>query len=289
MDSSMFGHHVSSTGLPASPRASSGGRYASLDGLRGVLAAFVMLAHFEQSAGHPGLLPFAKCSVEAFFVISAYALTVSWNGRFGAFLGKRFLRLWPAYAVSIAIASHVSGVAIEWTDYFWYPFKGYNVGCAADPVVWSLYTEVYANLAMPLIILLGRRTWTTTLVCISLILLYGYSEDLYFGLFFVVGSYATRFKFDFAVLNSRFCQWLGKISFSLYLTHTIVIGVCKFHFPSIWEYIAIPLCFVVAAAFWIAVEKPSLWASRQFGKWIAAKPASASIRADEVGSTLSAA
>ncbi|HYA73390.1 MAG TPA: acyltransferase family protein [Roseiarcus sp.] len=285
----MFDHHVPAMGVLRSPRAASGARYASLDGLRGVLAAFVMLAHFQQSAGHPGLLPFAKGCVEAFFVISAYALTVSWNGRFGAFLGKRFLRLWPGYALSLAIASYVSGVAVEWTDYFWYPFKGFNIGCAADPVVWSLYTEVYANLAMPLIILLGRRTWTTALVCISLILLHRYGEDVVYGLFFVVGSYATRFQFDFALLNSRFCQWLGKISFSLYLTHEIVIGVCKFHFPSIWEYVAIPLCLVVATAFWIAVEKPSLWASRQFGKWIGGQPARSSIRASEVRPTLSAA
>ena len=58
MDSSMFDHHVPAMGVLRSPRAASGARYASLDGLRGVLAAFVMLAHFQQSAGHPGLLPF---------------------------------------------------------------------------------------------------------------------------------------------------------------------------------------------------------------------------------------
>jgi peptidoglycan/LPS O-acetylase OafA/YrhL len=245
------------------------GRVASLDGLRGCLAAFVCLAHYEVSLGHPDLIPYAKSSVMMFFFISAYALTVSWDGRYGRFLLKRFLRLWPAYAISIAIAGSLSCQGAPWHDYFWVPFRPSQTGQFASPVVWSLYIEVYASLAMPLIIFVGSRLSVAVVTCLVLTLLRPFSEDLYFGLFFVAGSCAARWRFDFAPLNSRFCQALGAISYSLYLTHTLVIAFCKFHWPEHWAYLAPPVCIVVACVFWAVVEAPSQFLSRRIPRWLA--------------------
>ena len=64
-------------------------------------------------------------------------------------------------------------------------------------------------------------------------------------------------------LDWRVLQWLGTISYSLYLTHSPVTGAA-FHLTArvgLAEWIALPLvvagCVGFAAAFWWAIERPS--------------------------------
>lgn len=251
----------------SSPPAKSS-RVASIDGLRGLLAVFVMTAHFANNYGHPVLIMPAKSAVMIFFAISGYVLTRSWNGNYPSFLVKRFLRLWPAYAAVLAVGDYFAQAQTPWTVYLWYPYLGIHDVVAANPVAWSLFVEAWATLAMPLIIVIGRRKTTAFIAALALLMIRERYEDLYFGLYFILGSYCARYPFKVDFLETRLFQWLGRISYSLYLTHAIVIGVVKFRAPDLAPYLAVPLCLVVAEVCWFAVERPSLWASKTFGRWI---------------------
>ena len=73
-------------------------RVAAVDGLRGLLAVVVLAWHVAAPFGLAWLLPAANLAVATFFVLSGYVLTRGWDGRYGVFLIRRFLRLWPVYA-----------------------------------------------------------------------------------------------------------------------------------------------------------------------------------------------
>ena len=245
----------------------SSGRLPSLDGARGLLALVVMAAHIVALAGFPQGLMFARLSVLGFFLISAYALTVSWRPGLGPFLAKRFVRLWPAYAAAMAVGVWLTGLPLPWHDYFWIPFRASDADFPQDPVVWSLYTEVYAGLAMPIIVFAGRRNATALLACVALAALSLWRRDFGLGLFFVLGAWAApRWRFDFVWLNGPIPQALGRISYSLYLIHTAGIIHCRHFAPEIWLWIAPPLALLVAAGFHQAIEAPSVEASRWVGR-----------------------
>ena len=245
-------------------------RVLSIDGLRGILAAIVVLAHFAVRLGTEQLLPLASTCVCGFFLISSYALTLSWRGGYATFLGKRFLRLWPAYAVAMMIGAFFTGVPVAWHDYFWFPFKGRYGHFDQDPVVWSLYVEVYASLAMPLIILVSSNAILASFVGAGFVLAGGWDINFSYAPFFLAGSFLARAPFDFAILNSRFVQWLGRISYSLYLTHCLVIMFLESFYPSTWTYVSIPVCLLVAHVFHAVIEQPSISASQRLGKWASA-------------------
>ncbi len=61
--------------------------------------------------------------------------------------------------------------------------------------------------------------------------------------------------------------WLGKISFSLYLNHEIVLHVCFVRFGLPGLIVAVPLCFAVASVLCRVVEQPSVNLSRHAVHW----------------------
>src|ERR1700733_674035 len=136
-------------------------RVASVDGLRGWLAAYVMLAHLVNAYGSGVLIGGANAAVMAFFAISGHVLTRSWNGDFPAFLVRRFFRLWPVYALSLAAGGYLIGRAPPLSFYFWYPFEGIHGDIPYNPVMWSLFVEAWSALFMPIIVWTGRRSAPT--------------------------------------------------------------------------------------------------------------------------------
>jgi len=94
----------------------------------------------------------ANFAVGLFFVLSSYVLTRSWEGRFGVFLARRVLRLWPVYALCLAAGYIIAGVPPVWSEFLWYPLIGPNDQPAINPPVWSLFLEVWAMPFMPLIV-----------------------------------------------------------------------------------------------------------------------------------------
>ena len=243
-------------------------RVGTVDGLRGLLATFVMAAHFIGGMGDDRFIPFARLSVMAFFIISGYVLTRGWSDRYFGFLVRRALRLWPVYAICLGVGGWLSGSPAPLSLYFWYPLIVETTLLPQDPAAWSLFVEVWAMPFMPLFIWLGRRSRFALAGVVACLASAVVAPAVFFGAFFIVGSYFADRKPSLALLESRPVQWLGRISYSLYLSHELVFGVLKFHAPGLFPYLAVPAALVVAHGLWFAVERPSILLSRLAGRWV---------------------
>ena len=137
---------------------------ATLDGLRGVAAFAVVLMH----AG--ALAPRAYLAVDLFFLLSGFVLEHAYGPRLAAgwnplgFLKKRFARLYPLYALALAIAIVAVGSALllhrasDWTwdqfalaagaEIFMLPawLKSDHRLYALDFPAWTLLAELAVNL-----------------------------------------------------------------------------------------------------------------------------------------------
>jgi peptidoglycan/LPS O-acetylase OafA/YrhL len=242
-------------GLPQARRADGHSRSHSLDGVRGCLALLVLVSHAVPSVP---LLVLSQAAVCGFFVLSGLVLTWSWDGHYLRFLARRFIRLWPMYALCLAGGYAASGCPIAYTEFFWWPLPTPNNLAPVDPPSWSLSIEAWAMLAMPLFVWFGRgsliRAEIGVLLCLAAALI---DPHAVFGVFFVIGAWASRFKFRVAALEHPLPQWLGRISYPLYLSHWPIL----YYFPG-------PMIVRVLAAFALAqvltmtIERWSIAASR---------------------------
>lgn len=112
--------------------------FSTLDGLRGVAAASVVIYHFP-SLWAPLTAPSAYLAVDLFFLMSGFIIEHAYGGKLAAGLGtRRFLlgrliRLYPLYLIGTAITALVIAVALlsgeqglKWT-----------LGSLGRSVVWS--------------------------------------------------------------------------------------------------------------------------------------------------------
>ena len=237
-------------------------RNATIDGIRGLAALVVFVCHCFQYNNvrvpcHP-----ATYAVWVFFVLSGYVLTGSYRGHFMAFLAKRFVRLWPLYALCMAAGVVLTGVVPHWPRWLWWPMMNANAPDVIDPPAWSLHVEWWAMLAFPAIALARRGpAWAVVLAASCLPLMVLASPWFYFGPFFVLGAWASRFDIRLRWLENPVTEWLGRISYPLYLSHFIVLEDA--HLP-LWA--AIPLAVAVAQLLTWTVERWSIAASRWVGR-----------------------
>jgi peptidoglycan/LPS O-acetylase OafA/YrhL len=147
--------------------ASRESRLTALDGLRGVLAASVVLFHSFGALGFttefilPGLgwMWNGRAAVNAFFTISGFALAWPLIGksgiRWGQFLIRRFVRLYLPYAAIVLLASALflnfsvtlpNLLLVDRLD---------EVG--NDVSIWSIIQEFRVSLLFPLFFLLVMR------------------------------------------------------------------------------------------------------------------------------------
>lgn len=248
-------------------------RIASIDGLRGLLAAYVMIWHFVEHRSAYRYLPNGSLAVGLFFIMSAYVLTPAWTGDYPAFLLRRFLRLWPVYAACLTAGALILGVKLTWADFAFYPLTPSPAVWIVDTPIWSLHVEAWAMLAMPFIVWCGKTLPRVVIGTLTFALLSRVNLMLGYGALFVLGSYLTRYPFNAAALNWRVPQWLGKISYSLYLTHWIVFAACDAYLPNIGRFVALPLAIVVGYLVWRVVERRSILLSREVPKFIKQKVA----------------
>lgn len=253
-------------GVASTIRASQ--RITSIDGLRGLLAAYVMLAHvFEWSTVRlPSLNP--GIAVAVFFLMSGYVLTPTWKGDYGEFLVRRFVRLWPVYAFVLGVSVAVFGTRLTWADFAFYPIFPDPSVMYGDGPVWSLRVEAWMMLAFPLIVWSGETLARTIAVCLAMLLASTAVPAAIFGVLFVLGAYCARYPFSFRPLDGAILQWLGKISYSLYLTHWLVIRFCTQNLRDIAPLVEIPLALIIGYLVWSTIERRSIALSHMAGQFV---------------------
>ena len=221
--------------------------------------------------GSPVLGLAANVSVSVFFVLSGLVLTRGWDGHFGRFLARRFVRLWPVFAVCLAAAGLLAGRVPALAEFVWVPYPRYDANELCPPM-WSLFIEAWAALAMPLIAWAGRggvvRTLGCMAGCVALAVIW-HPADLATRAFvsylvcFVAGAGLSRTGLRSPVLESGVPQWLGRISYSLYLTHWLVLRALVEGLGSPGAVAGAVLVFPVGWCFWRCLELPSIRASRR--------------------------
>ena len=234
-------------------------RVHALDGLRGALACVVMLKHATEHGGHgPMWLHIAsQAAVVCFFAISGYVLTRSWDGRFGLFLARRFVRLWPVYALTLAAGYVIAGLPPEPTQFFWYPVLLPAQGPEINVPIWSLRIEAWAMLFMPFFVWSSRSPRRLAVALIAVGIAAHLYTKLFFGLFFICGAFASRWTFRNRWLESAPAQFVGRISYSLYLSHWLVFALARRALGENGPIAAIPLACLVGWLIWRFVEAPT--------------------------------
>lgn len=260
-----------SPSLPAyaagSGRPPAQGRVAALDGLRGLLAVVVMAWHVCAPFGAEWMKACANVSVAFFFLMSGYVLTRGWDGRLGLFLARRFLRLWPVYALCLGAGYGIAGVQPVWSEFLWYPYLGPDASPAIDPPVWSLCLEAYVMPLMPLIVWAGTASGLRAALCMAVFAAIGLAVPQVAVLaLFIAGAFLARVEWRNGMLESALPQWLGKISYSLYLSHFLVLELAVRALGPWGGVVAAPAAFAVGWLVWAAVERPSIGLSRRLAR-----------------------
>jgi peptidoglycan/LPS O-acetylase OafA/YrhL len=240
-------------------------RIPTLDGVRGVLALIVMLVHVASFTYPSGILILSQIPVAMFFVLSGWVLTRAWDGRFGVFLARRVARLWPVYAVSLVFGYVLAWRHPIWAEFAWVPWPGYD-GDVVNGPVWSLYIEAWAAPLMPLIAWSGRGpVLRAAAVGAGFAVASYWFAPLLFGCLFVIGAALSAQAPKIAFFERPPVQFLGRVSYSLYLSHWLLLkATVQFlgpWFVPLAGLAAFPLAWLV----WWAVEEPSIQLSRRIG------------------------
>ena len=188
---------------------------ASLTGLRGVAAFMVFLYHYEfmypgirldQAIPVVGVIPqfligFGSFGVDVFFVLSGFllslpfaraALTDTTGPPLGAYLVRRFRRVFPAYYAQLFLMLLVGSWFLSWKaldgiSLLAHLLMFFNIGWnPVTPMVgvwWTLPVEMGFYLVLPLFALAMRPArWMIVLpVCLVLSMLYRYWTAVHFG------------------------------------------------------------------------------------------------------------
>ena len=80
--------------------------------------------------------------------------------------------------------------------------------------------------------------------------------------FFFLGGGLARYRFGLALLEGNFVQWLGTISYSLYLSHSVALRLGEVLFGYYDPVIILPAVLPFAWLVWRGVEQPSITLSR---------------------------
>jgi peptidoglycan/LPS O-acetylase OafA/YrhL len=99
---------------PRDARGTSGyaGRYALMDGLRGLAAIAVLIYHIGAVTMRPALAPFGYLAVDLFFMMSGFIIAKTYEQKlataalsWGRFVAIRVTRLYPVLALGVLLAA----------------------------------------------------------------------------------------------------------------------------------------------------------------------------------------
>ncbi len=242
-------------------------RYHALDALRGFLAVVVLAFHVTVPFGSRLLVIPSFLAVLAFFAMSGFVLARAYDGAVGAFMLRRLVRLWPLYAVCIAVGYVLVGRLPPVLELLWWPIPAFGSTPKIDSPAWSLYYEAWATPVFPLLFWISARSRrVSAALAIGVASLATTDFRFFLASWFVVGTTAAQFDIRFPERVPAWLLWLGKVSFSLYISHQIVLNVGE-RVGGPWGTVAaLPAVFPVAWLCWWAIERPSIALSRRLGR-----------------------
>ena len=240
-----------------------GRRLAAVDGLRGLFAWSVVLIHwvgfiyphYDYGSWYSKItLSMAMMSVCGFYIISGYVL-LEISSDYWAFLKRRCKRLLPMHVLCILMGAMIlgapTGKILQEIGF------GYGLRSDLDGPDWSLRVEMLATVVWPVIAVASRSIWGVALLGVLCVLASPLWPDLDGFAFFALGAWLKRQGAvlpDYRLLLDPMVQFIGRISFSLYMTHYLVLEMCG---P-----FGLTLVFPAAWLTWYLVEQPSLRWSR---------------------------
>ena len=120
-------------------------------------------------------------------------------------------------------------------------------------------------LFMPIIVWIARGPMIRLALSLAACLVFLPTHpDLGFGMTFGLGAVMYRLDVQCKLLQRAIPQWLGRISYSLYLSHWLVLTVAWRAFgPEIGGAISFPIALAVGWLVWWTVERPSTRASQR--------------------------
>jgi peptidoglycan/LPS O-acetylase OafA/YrhL len=278
------------TAVPQKPA-----KITELDGLRGLMAALVVSGHLFAHSGIGAanlpkflrFLTFGGIGVDVFVILSGFViffLIDRAHETYGIFITRRFLRLFPAYAVCFLLCVGLSFYVIGWLDslpwkdapviqlirenwqlsreHFWphiiwhltmlhglWPAEILpNSGGAFLDVAWSISLEWQFYLVAPLLYSLIKRRWTLSLCLIGVWICF-YSVQ-YFGGWGFNGRWATYHLHAFLPLKLHFF-FLGIASYFAFERY--VAARLSFNSVALSVALVVALIFSDIYAVWIWV------------------------------------
>jgi len=234
-------------------------RLPALDALRGLLALCVVLVHCQSFLGLKLHRYSGQAIVCVFFALSGFVLARSYDGRPVTFLAKRAVRLWPLFAICMLAGSFIYDAPVSAADLLWLNLPALGAYPKADHAAWSLYYEVWATPFMLLAFPLAKRYRFLALTSVPcLFLLMAVDLRFFYAPAFGLGVALAGFDIKLPETMPKSLLWLGKISYSLYLTHPLLLPV--------GFYIGGPLtvigCLLLGWLAWLFIEKPTIDFSR---------------------------
>jgi peptidoglycan/LPS O-acetylase OafA/YrhL len=237
-------------------------RIPIVDGIRGVLASLVVVVHLLEPFHLPGLHMLGLACVMCFFVMSGYVLARAYDGRPLVFMARRVVRLWPVYAFCLTLGYAELGALIPVRELLWLP----PVQPQGDYPAWSLFWEAWATLPFPLAFWVARRNRSGAVIlagaCFGLVLI---DQQLAYVMMFASGVAAAQFDIPWPGRTPGWMLWLGKISYSLYLTHVLIMRPALL-LGGRWAVVAsLPVVLLAAWGVWWGIERLSINWSRAIG------------------------
>jgi len=217
------------------------GRFATLDGLRGIAALLVMLYHAGTAS--PLAMPGGYLAVDLFFALSGFVIALAYETRLKAglslreFTVNRLVRIYPMFLVGAVIGAlllpaHL-GILVMLPD-----FESPRILFPANPPMWSLLFELLINIAFAVLALrVGPRGLLTILAVSGAMLChaaFGSDKALNVGAFWDTAAYGmarTVFSFTLGIGIYRLRNQLEirrRLTWQAWLLFPVLIATLMF-------------------------------------------------------------